>query len=230
MGSRIFGIDIETGNREQLLERARALIGKGGAIATVNPIMMSYAREDGDFRETLAGFELCIPDGVGIKLALFLRSEPCEVLAGVELGKLMLAEGEVTLALVGGKPGVARRAMENLKAEFPRVKEAFVFDGYNFDEGELAAVLGKTEPTLAYFCLGTPRQERLISRMREFSPSTVFIGLGGSLDVYSMDVRRAPRIFRALGAEWLWRIIRTPSRIKKLPRIFSFLAAAVRGE
>ena len=230
MNSKLFGIKIARGSRDDLVRRARSLIGVGGRIATLNPIMMSYAKENAELREALSGFELCIPDGVGVKAVLALRSEHTDVLAGVELGELLLDTGAVSLGIVGAREGIARQAMDNLLARHEGLCEAFVFDGYTFDEGALAAALARTRPSLAYFCLGTPKQELLIEKMYRHSPTTVFVGLGGSLDIYSGAVRRAPRAVRAVGAEWLWRMLSQPSRLRRLPRIFSFVRAALREE
>lgn len=230
MNSKLFGIKIARGSRDELLCRARSLIGAGGRIATLNPIMMSYANENTELREALSGFELCIPDGVGVRAVLALRGEQTAVVAGVELGELLLDGRTLSLGVVGAKEGIARRAMDNLLAKHPQLCEAFVFDGYTFDEDTLAAALRRTRPSLAYFCLGTPKQELLIEKMYRHSPTTLFVGLGGSLDIYSGAVRRAPRAVRALGAEWLWRTLSQPSRLARLPRIFSFMRAALREE
>ena len=230
MRAELFGIKIAVGRRDELLCWARSLIGKGGKIATVNPIMMSYALENGDFREVLSGFDLCIPDGVGIKAALLLRREHTDTLAGVELGAELAGRGAITLGLIGGGEGVARRAMDNLRISNRELSEAFVFDGYSYSEEEICESLKQSRPDLVFVCLGTPKQEMLISTLAEISPSTVFVGLGGSLDIYSGMKRRAPRIFRRLGAEWLWRMIKEPRRIKGLLRILAFMRAAlVRG-
>lgn len=227
MQAEIFGIKIAIGQREELIAHARSLIGKGGKIATVNPIMMSYALENEEFRDALSVFDLCIPDGVGIKAALLLRREHTDTLAGVELGAELVGRGAVTLGLIGGEPGVARGAMDNLIAENPELSEAFVFDGYSSCEEEICEALKSARADLVYVCLGTPKQEMLISRLAAISPATVFVGLGGSLDIYSGRKRRAPRIFRLLGAEWLWRMIKEPRRIKGLFRILTFMRAAL---
>ena len=230
MDASIFGIKIATGERGELISRARALVGRGGRIATVNPIMMSYAAENEEFCRILRGFDLCVPDGVGVRAALLFRGERTDVLAGVELG-LHLLEGEaLSLGLIGGEAGIARRAMDNLLRSNPALSEAFVFDGYAAREDEILEALLETKPSLVYVCLGTPKQELFISRIAPLSPSTVFVGLGGSLDIYSGRKRRAPRLFRALGAEWLWRIIKEPRRIGGIFRIFSFMRASLMRE
>ena len=129
----------------------------------------------------------------------------------------------MSLALVGALPGVAKEAMRRLRAEFPSLSEAFVFDGYSYTVSELKESLSRTRPRLAYFCLSSPKQELLIAKVHAASPHTLYIGLGGSLDVYSGRVKRAPKFVRTLHLEWLWRAVLEPKRFLKIPRLFVFL-------
>ena len=141
---------------------------------------------------------------------------------------MLLSEGEMSLALFGAAPGIARRAMNRLKAEFSSLSEAFVLPGYGYSKNEVYEALSKTRPTVAFFCLSSPKQELLIGELCPASPNTLYLGLGGSLDVYSGAVRRAPKFFRSLRLEWLFRALRQPQRLLRIPQIFAFLVLALR--
>ena len=67
-------------------------------------------------------------------------------------------------------------------------------------------------------------------RMKEHAPRTLFLALGGALDVYSKDKKRAPFVFRKIGCEWLWRIMKEPERIKRMPRTIAFFRAVNKNE
>ena len=216
------------GTKKELYRAVRSALYRGGRVATVNPLMLMNAYESEEFFSVLSSFDLRIPDGVGVALAAKLRGDGCEVLAGVELGKMLLSEGEVSLALVGAMPGVGDAAMENLLREFPRAKPAFVMDGYSYTVSGVREALQRHRPTLAYFCLSSPKQELLISEVFSASPATLYIGLGGSLDVYSGRVRRAPKFVRRLHLEWLYRAVIQPQRLLKIPKLFVFLWLAFR--
>ena len=224
----IFGLEVTLGTEDELFRAVRALIHKGGRVATVNPLMLMNAYESEEFFSVLSSFDLRIPDGFGVKLAARLRGERTEVLAGVELGKMLLSLGEVSLALVGAVPGVAEAAMQSLLAEFQQLRPAFVFDGYSYTVNGVREALSVHRPTLAYFCLSSPKQEILISEAFSASPGTLFIGLGGSLDVYSKRVRRAPKFLRRLHLEWLYRAVIQPRRLLKIPKLFVFLYLSFR--
>ena len=74
-----------------------------------------------------------------------------------------------------------------------------------------------------FVCLGAPAQEKWIVENRDRMPSVrVFLGLGGSLDVYAGTVKRAPKLFIRLGLEWFYRLLKEPRRIGRMMRLPKF--------
>ena len=219
----LFGIPITVGEREALLLRARALLGRGGYIVTVNPLMLMRARRDGEFREILKGADLVLPDGVGVKLALALLGVKTDVLPGVELAEALIREGAWRVALYGAKPGVARRAADTLLSKNPNLTFSMILDGYTYSEREALDMLSHDPPDLLYVCLGAGRQERAAASFCKRHPSTLAIGLGGSFDVIGGNIRRAPPIIQRLRLEWLYRMVREPRRLSGLPSLALFL-------
>ena len=213
--------------------RAEAAGGvRGGAVYTPNAEIVQKAISDPALREILNGSLLSVPDGIGVvKAARILGTPLKEKVAGVELGQRVLAfaaEDGLGVYLLGGKPGVAETAAERLTEQHPGLRICGVHDGYFEKTGEanraVADAVNASGAEIVLVCFGAPAQELWIARNRDAMPDVrLFLGLGGSLDIYAGTVRRAPRIFIRLGLEWLYRLLREPKRIGRmmqLPRFY----------
>ena len=131
----LLGVSVSIGKREELYSEVLKMRASGGAVATVNPEIMYLASENSEFSQALSE-SLCIPDGYGVATALLRLGYKTEVLPGVELGEKILSEGISRLAIVGGKAGVAERAMQNLVVSNRGVIPEFVLSGYGEVERE----------------------------------------------------------------------------------------------
>ncbi len=232
------GFDRVTAN-EAKSRLFRALSGEEAPLAlyTPNPEIVELACRDPELLRILNEAELSVADGIGVIRASRILGVPLpERIPGVELGEAMLAfcaEGGETLPVyfLGGKPGIAEKAAERMREKYPGLSVAGTADGY-FDEKKSHEVAGRiacSGAVLLCVCLGAPKQEKWIAAHRAEMPGVrVFAALGGSLDVYAGALRRAPRIFCRLGLEWLWRVIRQPSRIRRLIAVPAFLRRARR--
>ena len=228
MRQELFSVPITVGDRESVIEECRALVGTGGVVFTANALMLERARKEPAFARTLASADVVSVDGVGVLRALEKAGVKSELLPGVELGEIILSEGAPSLAVIGGREGVAELAFSYLKVRNPRIRQSFVISGYGHSEEEYLALLRRHRPKICLVCLGSPRQEFFsLSASRE-SPKTLFLSLGGSLDIYSGRLRRAPKGMRALHLEWLYRMAREPRRFAALPRLLSFAIASHR--
>ncbi len=229
----ILGIPIEVGNRIRLFQKCEALVGIGGVVCTPNPLILSASVENASLRRALLSADLCIPDGSGLLPMLRRADSAAAILPGVELGRMLVASREgLSLGLVGAREGIAERAFENLQKEATGLRSAFLLNGYDTPLSVLFSALQKEKPDLCFVCLGSPRQELLMHSLRAYSEKTLFLGLGGSLDVYAGRVRRAPVALRALHLEWLYRMCREPRRFRELPALvrFPFLCHEYREE
>lgn len=221
--SKLFGVGVSLGTREELLREALALLDTGGTIATVNATMLEYARTHSAFREVLEGMSLRLPDGRGVSRAFSRRGEETDTLPGVELGLLLLtSRAYLRVALYGGMAGVAKRARDAILALSPTTDIVYVRDGYHYTLFEVARDLAKVQVDLVFVCLGSPRQERVAKMLSEILPNALIVGLGGSFDVWCGDTPRAPVMWQKNGMEWLWRILKEPKRISKVPALVSF--------
>ena len=191
-------------------------------IFTPNLKTASLVHGDPLLRRALCASSLNLPDGVGVGLLAFAGGHPVpERIPGVDFGMALSALCEkrrLRLYLLGGMPGVAEKAAETLRARFPRLIVCGTHDGYFKKSGpETASVIAdikKARADVLFVCFGVPMQEKWLYRNRgRLSSLRLCIGLGGSLDIYAGEKRRAPKAMRTLGLEWLYRITREPERL-----------------
>ena len=218
---KIFGVNVLAGRSEELFSAVAERIGIGGAISTVNPEILVNSLENESLREALCD-SLCIPDGVGVERTIRRRGVFSERLPGVELGEALLSVFSLRLGIIGGKSGVAERAMKKLSEKYPSMTPTFTESGYGINKKDIVDKIKNTAPDVVFVCLGSPKQELFIKEVKDECDSVLFIALGGSVDVYSGDKKRAPRLFRAIKCEWLYRLVREPKRIKRLPKLFKY--------
>ena len=87
--------------------------------------------------------------------------------------------------------------------------------------------MNAARPDLLLVCLGAPKQELWMQRNQSLLNVGLMAGLGGSLDVFAGNVRRAPKAFQRLGLEWLYRLMKEPKRIGRMMKLPKFLFACI---
>ena len=205
---------------------------KQTALYTPNSEIVQACIEDPALYDVINSAELVIPDGIGVVKAAKILGTPFGAgkIAGCEVGEALirrLAETGFTVFLLGGKPGVAEQAAEKLSAKYPGIRFAGFHDGYFKKEGEendaVIAQINESGADVLYVCLGAPAQEKWIYQNRaKLTSANAMLGLGGSLDVYAGNVKRAPKIFIKLGLEWFYRLLCEPWRFKRMLKLPKF--------
>lgn len=206
------GFNIDTFTFDEALQYAEK-----GQVVTINPEMILSARRNADFAEIINSAELVIPDGIGVQLGLKILGHNVRRIAGIEFGRKLIDKfASQPTAFVGAKPEIITKAVENLKKEVPNLNAVYVQDGYFKDDDRVLDELTAANPKLVLVALGSPKQEIFISKAKSLLPNALFIGLGGSFDVWSGVVERAPEIWQKLGLEWLYRTVKEPKRFKRI--------------
>ncbi|MBR3893579.1 MAG: WecB/TagA/CpsF family glycosyltransferase [Clostridia bacterium] len=232
---RLCGVTIHDLTLDEAVEAALEKRGEPCFAVTPNALMLEACRKCSDSAALLNRATLSLPDGAGVLLAAKRQKTPLRArVAGIEFGEALLrraAEEGLRVFLLGGKAGVAQRAAERLEARFPGLSVCGSYWGYfeRTDEEDRALCdhIRACRPDLLFVCFGFPTQEKWIAEhLDRLSALRVVAGLGGSLDVWAGDVRRAPAPLSRLGLEWAWRMLLQPKRLKKLPAIVRFV---VRG-
>lgn len=226
---KLLGFDIDTFDFESSISYVMGLITekKGGQIVTINPEMIEFALKNPDFADILKNADFIIPDGVGIQVGLKIKGHNIQRIAGIEFTKRLMQECtkiNLPVSLIGAKPEVLEKASQNLKSEIRNLNICYSKDGYFQDSGRILGELAQNAPALVLVALGSPKQEQFIKEARKLLPEAVMIGVGGSFDVWSGIVRRAPEIYQKLGLEWLYRTAKEPWRLKRIfPTLPRFL-------
>ncbi len=206
------GFNIDTFTFDEALQYAEK-----GQVVTINPEMILSAKSNPDFAEIINSAELVIPDGIGVQLGLKILGHNVRRIAGIEFGRKLIDKfASHPTAFVGAKPEIIQKAVENLKKEVPNLNAVYVQDGYFKDDDRVLDELTAANPKLVLVALGSPKQEIFISKAKNLLPNALFIGLGGSFDVWSGVVERAPEIWQKLGLEWLYRTVKEPKRFKRI--------------
>ena len=191
-----------------------------GIVVTINPEMIQYAKSDDKFANIIRNADLVIPDGIGVQIGLKILGNNVRRIAGIEFARALIlkfsSNTSEPIAFVGAKPEIIEKAVNNIKAEIPSVNIAYVQDGYFKDEDRVIEEVKNSGAKLVLAALGSPKQEFFIKRLQGLLPDAVLIGIGGSFDVWSGEVKRAPAIYQKLGLEWLYRTIKEPKRFKRI--------------
>ncbi|ERJ64782.1 glycosyltransferase, WecB/TagA/CpsF family [Porphyromonas gingivalis F0569] len=167
-------------------------------------------------------------DGAGAVLALKKKGHQnaCKI-AGCELWLKIIERysREKSFYLVGGKPEVIKETIQKLRADFPRINIVGYRDGYlkGNDDEVLIADIAEKKPDVVFVAMGSPKQELLMERMQRVHPEAIYQGLGGSFDVYTGRVERAPEWWIRHNLEFAYRLIKQPSRIKRQIHLVRFL-------
>lgn len=226
---KLLGFNIDTFDFETAVNYAKELLEskKGAQIVTINPEMIEYALKNPDFAEILKSADIVIPDGVGVQIGLKIKGIKAQRIAGIEYSYRLIqecAKSGFPIALVGAKPHILEKACENLKSDIENLNITYAKDGYCQDCEKVLNELAQSAPRFVLVALGSPRQEEFIKEARKLLPEALMIGVGGSFDVWSGEVQRAPVIYQKLGLEWFYRTAKEPWRLKRIfPTLPRFL-------
>ena len=221
MSVELLGLNIDDYTFEEAVVKAKLLIDgeKVSQVVTINPEMFQEAEKNADFANIVREAEMVIPDGVGVKIALQITGKKAVRIPGIDFAKRLLKEAAssgIPVAIVGSKEEVVTKAVENLQKEINGLNIVYYHDGYFKDDKPIYNELKSKAPKLILVALGSPRQEQFIYNAKRILNPALMIGVGGSLDVWSGTVKRAPKIFQVLGLEWLYRTVTQPSRFKRI--------------
>jgi N-acetylglucosaminyldiphosphoundecaprenol N-acetyl-beta-D-mannosaminyltransferase len=193
----------------------------GALIVTLGTEMVVYAQHDAAFREVLNASALSLCDTVGVLTVARQRGAALhERVTGVELVERLCqraAKEGLPVYFFGGAEGVAADAAAILEVRFPGLMVAGTRNGFfsSEEEGAIVDAIRASGAQILFVGLGSPRQELWLARNLSATGCGAGIGIGGSFDVISGRVKRAPMIYRRFGLEWLYRLMREPQRFRR---------------
>lgn len=204
---------------------ARFAIADNGAIHPGCMIAMN-AEKIIKLRQTPDLFSACqnicyYPDGTA---ALFFVKHKYPRIPGVELWLDVIDRAQnlgASICVFGASESVSQKTEVILSKRFPAA-ELTIRHGFHNPE-EYDDIISTQKPGVVFVAMGSPRQEKLIGRLQKFSPGTLFLGIGGSLDVLTGEKIRAPAFFRKNNLEFAHRLLLEPSRIFRQIDLVKFL-------
>lgn len=195
----------------------------GVHVVTLNAEMAMQAEQDADLATVIHKAGLVIPDGAGVVLYLkYLQGCSVQRCPGIELAESLVRRAaqdpEHSIFCYGGAPGVSQAAATALQRQIPGLKVAGAQHGFltESEQMQLQATLSQLQPRIILVGLGVPRQEFWIVRHRHLCPEAIWIGVGGSFDIWAGSKTRAPAWLRNNHLEWVYRLYQEPWRWRRM--------------
>lgn len=196
-------------------------------LVTANPAIVMQGEKDVTYKKMLLQADYMTPDGIGVVQACkWLGIPVTERIAGFDLMISLLEvadENGWKIYLLGATPKVVSLAKANIAKKYQGATVVGYHHGYFEDDESIIEEIQTTEPDLIFVGMGCPKQERWIYEHLEGFRKGLFIGVGGSIDVLSGLDMRAPESWIKCNLEWLYRIIRKPSRVKVIKDLVRFI-------
>ena len=222
----LLGVPIDAVTKVKALDRMHAMLNAGGRhhVVTPNNEMLVAASRDPHFHAVLQRSALNLPDSTGLILMARLRGIRIpERVTGTDTMQALCASlsSDHPVFLLGAAPGIAERAAEILKQHNSNLRIAGTYAGSPREEDapEIIRCINGASPHILFVAYGAPAQDLWIDRhLKDLPTVRVAMGVGGAFDFIGGVQKRAPTWMCSIGLEWLWRMMREPSR---LPRIFT---------
>ena len=226
---KILGFKICDLSQEEILKNLSKDIknNTSNIIFNINPLIITNFYKNKKIVDEFNQEKYQIPDGIGVILASKMKDgELKRRITGVgffeKLCKLSIKEKQ-TIFLYGGKDGVAKKAKENLEKRYSNIQIVETINGYVEEKVALKKIL-KTKPDILFVALGSPKQENfIIDYKNKLKNIKIIMPVGGTFDIISGNIKRAPKIITELNLEWFYRMIKEPKRIKVNIKIFHFI-------
>ena len=205
---------------DRIMELAKT--AKGAYVVTPNSDHVVRAESDDGFVALCAGADLVLADGMPVVWAGRLMHQPVEKISGSDLTPRLCAAAAkqgVGIFLLGGMPGDADVAADNLRVVYPGLNVAGTYCppfGFEHDTAEcdrIVAAINGSGARLLFVGVGSPKQEAWIARHRHRLACGVSLGVGITISFIAGRTKRAPLIMQKTGTEWIYRLIQGPKRL-----------------
>lgn len=228
MSTKILDYNIFNGTKKELFDYIERY-NKVNIVSGNPEVLYNGLHNKKLFDNFVSKYSVIIPDGVGVVLATKIVKNPVkEKIAGIEVMDDILKmcnKENKKVYLLGTTEDVLDKCIDNLIKKFPKLNISGKHNGF-FDMDNCENIIKdikKSEPFALFVAMGCPRQEVFISNYMEELPCKIFMGVGGSFDVFADKVKRAPKWMIKMNLEWLYRVAKEPYRIKRLIAIPKFL-------
>ena len=221
----ILDIWVDPVDRKEAIQRVKSFLKNNSrphAIMASNPEKNFSVPKDAVLYETYKNADILLPDGIGIVIA-------ARILYGRNLERVpgsdfifdicdLAAKDNCKVFIYGAKEDVSKKAVDVLKGRYPNLKIVGRENGYVKDSEMLDLInrINESKAEILFLALGSPKQEKwYAAHKNELHHVKVVQCVGGTLDTIAGNVKRAPIIWQKFSAEWLYRLIKEPKRLKR---------------
>lgn len=202
---------------------------KPGALVAINAEKVLTAESNSELATLIHEAEYKYPDGISIVKGIRRKYPGAQVsrIAGADLWESLMqkaGEQKTPVFLIGGKPETLRETQEKLISQW-QVNIVDSQDGY-FKPADEAALIERIKASgakIVTVAMGSPKQELFIRACKAAYPEALYMGVGGTYDVFTGRVKRAPLVWQNMGLEWLYRLLSQPSRIKRQIKLLKYV-------
>lgn len=229
----ILGVDVSTLSYDKLKNNIVEDIknNKKSFIVAINPEKILKARKDKNLKELLNKATYQIPDGIGVVYASKLTKGNIKSrVTGIDCMEMLCElsnEKGYRIFMYGAKEEVVVKAKEELEKKYPKINIVGYMNGYEKDNDKILKAINKSKAEIIFVAMGSPRQELWITNNMDKLCVNVYQGVGGSFDVLSGNIKRAPKWMQKHGLEWLYRLLKEPKRIFRQIKLIEFIGLAI---
>lgn len=233
----ILGIPVDRVTMSETLDTIEQYVasGKPHLVVTADACGIAQAQNDPVLKEIYLTADLVTPDSVGVLWAAKRQEEPIGArVSGVDILDqvcALSARKGYRIYFLGAAPGVAELAEERMRLRHPGCNIVGSRHGYFPPESDsvVAQEVARAKPDILFVAMGIPRQEKFIQANIAEIGAKVGIGVGGSFDVFSGRIKRAPAFVRAVHMEWFWRTVSNPKKFSKAKHLPKFVTHVLRS-
>ena len=202
---------------------------KSGTLVAINAEKMLAIEDNAEVKGLIEAAEFKYADGISVVRSIRKKFPQARVsrVAGADLWEALMARAgaeNTPVFLIGGKPGVLSQTEQKLRAQW-NVNIVGSQDGY-FKPEDRHALFERVRDSgakIVTVAMGSPRQEILMRDCRQVCPDALYMGVGGTYDVFTGHVKRAPKVWQNLGLEWLYRLLSQPTRLTRQIKLLRYL-------
>lgn len=219
----VLGCPIDPVTLVQAVATVEEAIGRSEAFqqVSINAAKLVRYQQDQSLRTAVDACDLITADGQSVVWAARLLGRPLpERVAGIDLMDALFAaaaQRDHRVFLLGARPAVLEDAERAIVARFPGIEIAGRHHGYFTaeEEPDVVRLIEDARPDMLFIALETPAKELFLGRHRGRLGVPFTMGVGGAFDVLAGGKRRAPRVLRRAGLEWLFRLVQDPRRLAR---------------
>ena len=200
--------------------------GEGKIAVAINPEKILTALQSPEIRQIILAADIRYLDGIGtVKVAQSKLNKKLARIPGCELWQALMEEAGIqhkTVFLLGADKNVVMNTKQKLEKKYS-TNIIGAQDGFFTDDDVMIAKILEYQPDILTVAMGSPRQEQFMSKCKAQGVTSFMMGVGGTYNVFTGSVKRAPKLWCDLGLEWLYRLLLEPTRIKRQLKLLKFL-------